>query len=182
MTCIVGYKDPKGKIWIGSDSCGSNGTTHVQRKDPKVLRNGPLTIGFTSSFRMGQILQHHLIAPPIKTKDIYKYLVVDLIPEAREVLEENGYGSSDEEGDIGGVWIVAAGDTVAKIGSDFQVGIPIGGLACVGSGEEIAMGSMLARIEAGIQSPKEMINSAIADAASYVCGIAEPIKVLKHKG
>ena len=63
MTCIVGYLD-KETVYLGGDSAGTDGnySQHI-RKDKKVFQNGPFIFGFTSSFRMGQILMSSRFKP-----------------------------------------------------------------------------------------------------------------------
>ena len=70
MTCIVGLEH-KGKVYIGGDSAGVAGYSLSVRADQKVFINGNFIFGFTSSFRMGQILRfgfnpprRHPEAPP----------------------------------------------------------------------------------------------------------------------
>ncbi|KKN17732.1 hypothetical protein LCGC14_0962700, partial [marine sediment metagenome] len=63
MTCIVGFIDDGGKAWMGGDSAGVAGHHTHPRRDPKVFRVGPVLIGYTSSFRMGQLLRYHLKIP-----------------------------------------------------------------------------------------------------------------------
>ena len=60
MTVIVGYVDEEnGKVYIGSDSQGVSGDHTINRADPKVFISHGITYGFTSSYRMGQILRFH---------------------------------------------------------------------------------------------------------------------------
>jgi hypothetical protein len=55
MTCIVGLRQG-GKVFIGGDSAGISGWDVTVRADPKVFLSGPYAMGFTSSFRLGQLL------------------------------------------------------------------------------------------------------------------------------
>ena len=59
MTCIVGLIDGR-RVWMGGDSAGVSGLDITVRADAKVFRNGDFLIGFTSSFRMGQLLAFHM--------------------------------------------------------------------------------------------------------------------------
>jgi ATP-dependent protease HslVU (ClpYQ) peptidase subunit len=62
MTCIVGMVE-NGKVYIGGDSAGVSGFDYHIREDQKVFQNGDMIFGFTSSFRMGQLLQYSLKIP-----------------------------------------------------------------------------------------------------------------------
>jgi len=57
MTCIVGLIDKESKkIYMGGDSAGVANYSLSVRKDPKVFKRYGFIFGFTSSFRMGQLL------------------------------------------------------------------------------------------------------------------------------
>jgi hypothetical protein len=55
MTCIVGIVE-NGKVYMGGDAAGVNGYSVRVRKDPKLFKVGEFLFGYTSSFRMGQLL------------------------------------------------------------------------------------------------------------------------------
>jgi len=59
MTCIVGIAQ-EGKVWIGADSAAVSGQDIRATALRKVFRRGQFLIGYTSSFRMGQLPQFHL--------------------------------------------------------------------------------------------------------------------------
>ena len=65
MTCIVAWLEDE-KICIGGDSAGVAVYNMQIRADEKVFKNGEMVFGFTSSFRMGQLLRFSLILPPKK--------------------------------------------------------------------------------------------------------------------
>lgn len=56
MTAIAGLVHD-GRVLIGADSGGVAGWTLNVRKDSKVFTNGAYVMGFTTSFRMGQLLR-----------------------------------------------------------------------------------------------------------------------------
>ncbi len=71
MTCIVGVvKD--GVVYIGGDSAGVSGLRLIKRKDSKVFKRKGFIIGYTSSFRMGQLLRFKLDPPILQQKEINK--------------------------------------------------------------------------------------------------------------
>ncbi len=55
MTCIVGLEH-NNSVYIGGDSLGSTSGVTIVRQDKKVFHNGETLIGFTSSYRMGQLV------------------------------------------------------------------------------------------------------------------------------
>ena len=65
MTCIVGCIH-NGKVFLAGDQLGSNGYyKENHEKLTKVFKVGEFLIGYTTSFRMGQILQYSWTPPAI---------------------------------------------------------------------------------------------------------------------
>src|SRR4051794_21483555 len=94
MTCIVGLARG-GKVFIGGDSAGVAGWELSVRRDRKVFRNGEFLIGYTTSFRMGQILEHGFKPPPFpKSASLNRYMVVDFINAFRASLKEHGWAAA----------------------------------------------------------------------------------------
>ncbi|MBZ4407107.1 hypothetical protein K8640_02705 [Myxococcus sp. XM-1-1-1] len=61
------------------------------RSDVKVFTNGQYLIGFTSSFRLGQLLQDSFEPQvPEKPGSLVRYMVVDFIDTVRATLEGQG--------------------------------------------------------------------------------------------
>ena len=88
---------PRGVVYIGGDSAGVAGLSLVVRADEKVFRNGDFLMGFTTSFRMGQLLRYKLYPPRRHPDDrVAKYMVVDFIDAVRECLKAGGYASKPE--------------------------------------------------------------------------------------
>ena len=74
MTCIVGLVH-EGVVYIGGDSAGVAGLSLVVRAD-EMFRNGDFLMGFTTSFRMGQLLRYKLYPPRRHPDDrVAKYMV-----------------------------------------------------------------------------------------------------------
>ncbi len=175
MTCIVGLTD-KGRVYMGGDSAGAAGYSLVVRADPKVFRNGPFRIGYTSSFRMGQLLRFKLDPPPHHPADMddFRYMSTAFIDEVREVLKEGGYAKVDNNQEEGGAFLVAYRGQLYEIGGDFQVGQPLDPFAAVGCGFEIALGAMYATDGYG---PEDRIRTALAAAQRFSAGVREPFLI-----
>jgi hypothetical protein len=65
MTAIVGLVDA-GSVYIGGDSAGVAGMSMTVRADAKVFRKKRYLFGFTTSFRMGQLIRYSLKVPKVK--------------------------------------------------------------------------------------------------------------------
>ena len=123
MTCIVGLVHSRA-VYIGGDSAGVD--RHyglVIRNDRKVFRNGPFVMGFTSSFRMGQLLMHDFTPPiPREGVDVFEYMVTEFIDTARERMKRGGFARIKEGTEEGGTFLVGFRGRLFNIQDDFQVG------------------------------------------------------------
>jgi len=148
VTCIVGIRTPEGCV-IGGDSAAVDDLALTVRADPKVFNLGPtLAVGFTTSFRMGQILRfHHGIKStmlPRPDEDIYRWVVKTFIPAARSALKEHGYMKISDNREDGGRFLLAVQDRLFAVYDDFQVGEPVAPFAAVGCGGDLALGALYA--------------------------------------
>jgi len=172
MTCIVALRHAN-RIYMGADSIGSNGYSVIHRKDKKLFRKKDMIIGYTSSYRMGQIIQYHLKLPTHKKVgkdgeliDTHEYMVMYFIPELQKTLEKQQWLKKHNEVASGGVFLVAYMGEIFEIDSDFQVAIRHDEYNSVGCGEEYALGSLYATEDFCYNKPLERVKYAL-DAASY---------------
>lgn len=178
MTCIIGLKH-KGNIYMGGDSAGVAGYRKEIRADEKVFVNGKFIFGFTSSFRMGQLLRYALV-PPEKSPDmdVYKFMVTDFVNAVRNCLKDGGYATKKDEAEVAGTFLVGYEGHLFKIDSDYQVGESREDFAAAGCGEEFALGAMAA-LET--KDPVNKIFKALTIVESYCTGVAGPFTVVESK-
>jgi len=178
MTCVSAVKGDS-RIYFAADSLTSNGQTFDMEESPKLFRASNLIIGVTTSWRWAQILRFHVEAgcPDI---DCYKWLVREYVPAVQAAMIEHGFGSHAERGDYeGGQCVVGCPDgTLAVIEGDYQVSLP-GKVVAIGSGHEVARGSMAASLRLGV-SAKRAVADSIRDAASYVVSVGGPVKTMSR--
>lgn len=164
MTCIVGVASG-GRVVIGADSAGVAGMDLTVRADRKVFRNGPFIMGFTTSFRMGQLLAYRLDAPKRHPDDdIMRYMVTDFIDGVRTCLKNGGYAHRENEVERGGVFLVGYEGRLFKVEGDYQVGESVHGFDAAGCGESFALGSLwetasldaAQRVEHALQAAERM--------------------------
>lgn len=173
MTCIVGLVD-KGKVWIGADSVGVRGWSRTIRKDPKLFKNGEFLIGFTSSFRMGQILRFKF-RPPARLDKIgdYEYLCTAWIDAVRASLKDGGYSHIDKNREEGGSFLLGYRGKLYSVDNDFQVGEPAHGYDAVGCGDDAALGALFATRG----PPRQRVLTALKAAEHLSIGVAGPFIV-----
>lgn len=172
MTCIIGLVDD-GNVYIGGDSAGVSGLSISIRADEKVFTNGPFVMGFTTSFRMGQLLRYKF-NPPEQTvnQTDMEYLVTSFIDAVRKCFKDNGFGKED----AGGTFLLGYKGKLYNINTDFQVGIPADGFDAVGSGDDLALGAMY--VSDGLD-PVKRITKALEAASYFNAGVAAPFRVVK---
>ena len=122
-TCIVGLEH-NGDVYIGGDSAGVDGSySRAVRVDEKVFTNGRMLFGFTSSFRMGQILRYSF-NPPEQTvgEGDFEYLCGAWIDSLIECLKKKGYATIKNNSAMGGTFLLGFNGKLYQIQDDFQVG------------------------------------------------------------
>jgi ATP-dependent protease HslVU (ClpYQ) peptidase subunit len=175
MTCIVGLVDETG-VYMGADSSSASGWEVRSTKLPKVFKIGEFTIGYTTSFRMGQLLQHKLQVKPQGEETDIAYMVSSFVEAVRNCLKEHGFSKVENNKEEGGAFLVAYRGNLYSIHDDFQVNEMTDGLDACGCGREYALGAMRASEH---QPPKDRIEQALSIAAYFSGGVLPPFVVLK---
>lgn len=182
MTCIVGLID-NNKVYIGGDSCGScsNGDRWT-RRDTKVFKVSEFTIGFTESFRMGQVLRFKFKppTPPRDSKKLYEYMVTKFVDELRKTFKNAGYGSTGkDDGDAGGTFLVGIRNRLFKIEGNYQVAETADSFDSIGCGYPFALGSLEST---GGDKPLRRILQALRVAAKFNGAVTGPFRVVHPDG
>lgn len=184
MTCIVGLVHD-GITYIGADSLGSNGYSKTVRKDKKVFKlkdTDNALLGYTSSFRMGQLLMYAggLIDARDEPNIDHEYIVTKFVPNITRLFENGGYGRNNSGEKSGGVFLLGYKDKLYKIDSDYQVGESFDSYEACGSGEYFALGS-LATTENAKVTPIERIRLALQTASKFSTGVQAPFYIMNTK-
>lgn len=174
MTCVVGLVQ-KGRVYLGVDSAAVQGWTRRPSQVSKVFRRGPFLIGYTTSFRMGQLLEHHLTVPAQKdTQTDMSFMVTLFIESVRVLLKEKGFTKIESNTEKGGQFLVAYRKHLYTIESDFQVGHMVEQFDAIGSGAEFALGAMKALEKT---APMARVRKALEIAANYNMGVCGPFTI-----
>lgn len=176
MTCIVGLLDDSG-IYMGGDSAAVGGNSLNIRADKKVFINNEFIMGFTWSFRMGQLLRYSFIPPQFHIdNDIDSFMVTTFIDAVRECLKKGGFARKKDEEESGGTFIVGFKNQLFQVFSDYQVAKVLDKFVCCGCGEEIAQGSMYSTEG---MSPEKRIRIALEAAEHFSVGVRGPFNIIK---
>lgn len=172
MTCVVSFIDDNNKIWMGADSASASTTGETNEcLFPKVFKKKGFLIGYTTSWRMGQLLTYSVNFPTIKPgQDLLEYMVTKFVLKVKKVFKDNDYQE-------GGFFLVGVRKRVFLIQNDWSVleySVPFKSVGC---GSSIAKGAMFAT--SGVKDPEKRIIKALEAASYFSTGVRPPFKVMK---
>lgn len=172
MTCIVGLVS-EGKVYIGGDSAGTGYRSDLSvLKNKKVFINGGFLFGFTSSFRMGLVLQHGFTPPkPREGADILAFMNTEFIDGARSAMRSAGYLSVENSVEQGGTFLVGYRGHLFHVQADFSVLESECGFNACGCGDLIAIGAMFAATQ---PTPEARIEMALTAAETFCAAVRRP--------
>lgn len=177
MTCVVGLVD-NGKVWIGADSLSADGYSMTIRRDPKVFRNGQMLFGFTSSWRMGQLLRFSLAIPaPSKGQDVDAYMATTFVNAVRECLRTGGYARKKDEVESAGTFLVGYEGRLMRVESDYQVGENVDPFDACGAGQDVALGAFYATAGLRRMTPRRRLLVALKAAQRFSAAVREPFLI-----
>jgi hypothetical protein len=178
MTCIVGIETPRGVV-LGADSLGADpeSWSASEHAEPKVFRVGPYVIGFTTSFRMGDILRYHVTLPkPPAQAPLHRHLVTKVVPVLRAAFRRHGFLASKEGADVGGDFLIGVRGRLFHVFADHQVGRAAHGYDAAGCGAQSALGAL--SVCADVKRPRESLRRALVAAERHNMGVRGPWKFL----
>ena len=187
MTCIVAFIH-ENKVLLGGDAAASDEKSGLifQRTDPKVFKVGQFGIGFIDSFRMGQILQYNWTPPIYKPtagyRNLDKFMRTKFVDSVKDAFKEQGYGnfsSSTEDGDLGGIFIVAVqgAGRIFTMDSDFHIGEADVMYMAEGAGQELALGSLFSTAQ--VKTPRKRVRTALEAAAKFNMAVRPPFTIIE---
>jgi len=182
MTCIVGVVE-NGTVWLGADSAGASAETgQVEiRSDEKVFVRGPYAMGFTTSFRMGDLLRYSVVLPiPTEDeRDLRGFMVIRFIDAVRDALNKGGFATKKDQVESGGNFLVGIRGHLFEIANDYQVAEVACQFAAVGSGWQLALGALHA---GGSLPVKERIYKALEAAERFNAFVRRPFRIVSVDG
>lgn len=177
MTAIVGLVHD-GRVLIGADSAASGGWTIGVRRDAKVFRSGRYVLGFTTSFRMGQILRWSFDPPqPPGNGQLERFMCTTWIDAVREALKAGGWAKKDSEQESGGNFLVGVAGRLFEVYADYQVGEAVAEYAAAGSGEQVALGALAATADLRLP-PKRRVGLALSAAERHIATVRGPFHLV----
>lgn len=178
MTCILGWADGT-DVYMGCDSAASDGYSVRTSKLDKVFQRQDFLIGYTSSFRMGQLLEHTLFVEKQEDSQTdMNYLVTTFVPAVRKCLKEGGYTTIKDNEERIGQFLVGYRGNLYEVDYDLQINTFDSEFAAVGCGAQFAVGAFDALLCVGEFIP-QMLETALEVSARHSAGVRGPFKVRK---
>lgn len=172
MTAVAGLVHD-GRVYLGADSAASSGWSLTVRADEKVFTNGLYAMGFTDSFRMGQLLRYGLAPPtPPAAHELPRFMATEFVDAVRECLKAGGYAVKNNEQESGGTFLVGARGRLFTVYRDYQVAESAAGFAAVGCGHELCLGALHATGRG--QPPRRRLRTALEAAERFSAGVRGP--------
>jgi len=179
MTCIAALSI-NGTVYMAGDSAGCDNVSVTLRADQKVfILKNRFIIGFTTSFRMGQLLRFSLTVPSQKkSQDDFQFMCTTFINAVKKCFKEGEYGEGQNETE-GGEFLVGYKGILYKVQSDFQVEKSMEDYSACGAGEDFALGSFFSTNKLNIE-PEKRILCALKAAAKFSLSVKEPFYIYKQ--
>ncbi|WP_435111897.1 hypothetical protein [Nocardiopsis synnemataformans] len=192
MTAIAGLVH-EGRVHLAGDAAGVGGYSLTIRKDVKVFTHPQRevgrpeipdhwVIGYTTSFRMGQILQYHL-SPPVVPEgvDLHRFMCTTFVDEMRKTFKEAGWAREESGIEETGTFLVGTCGRLFIVDSDYQVGEAADGYAAVGCGSDLALGALYATADSDLD-PRGRLELALRAAVRHNAGVAPPFTFVSAGG
>jgi hypothetical protein len=144
---------------------------------PKVFRRGDILFGYTSSFRMGQLLQYRLAVPERGDRPLEEWMVVDFAEAVRACLKEGGYTKVQESREKVGCFLVGLEGRLFLFDDEHNVLEPSYGYDAVGSGISVARGSLHSTARLRL-APEERLRLALEAACEHVTTVRAPFDII----
>lgn len=191
MTCIAAIQT-EDAIYMCADSAGVDGLSIATRNDKKVFIRKDVAgtefgFGFTSSFRMGQLLQYSFQIPTLATDvDLQEYMSTKFISAVRTCLKEGGYVQVTNNRESAGTFLVGVRNRIFAIHGDFQVAEAAMPFNACGCGASLALGSLYSTHNMNLMGhklePEFRLRLALHAAQEYSAGVRSPFHYITVPG
>jgi hypothetical protein len=181
MTCIVALAVKK-SIYMGGDSAAVADYDIRIIDNPKVFYKNGILIGYTWSFRAGQIIQYAPDFPSLKlSSSNYIYLIEHFIPFVRTEFQKAGFLKIENGREEGGQFLIGIRGEIYTIHTDFSVIRCDDMFDAIGGGAKYALGALqvLKDVE---PAPKSIIKKALEISAYFSCGVSGPFVIEELHG
>jgi len=175
VTCIAAVETDNG-VWMGGDSAATEGDGLLTVTTSKVFRLPGYVIGYTESFRLGQLIRYRLRPPEQRCDDPLEHLATGFVDELRKLITKGGV-KGDGPDELDGSLLVAYRGRLYSIESDLAVLAATHPYQAIGCGADLAIGSLASTSG----RPDQRIRLALATAARHSTGVAPPFTIINDQ-
>lgn len=176
MTCIIGYVDDEGSMYLAGDSAASAGYDLTIKRTPKVFAKGGMLIGVAGYWRMAQIIQYLYDFPEHEAEvSTEEYIVAHFVEGLREAVRDAGHVRKEMEQERHESSIlVAYQGQLFEIEGNYQVTDTKHNFYAIGSGAPYALGVMYATEGSLSDEPLLRLKLALEAAEEFSTGVRAP--------
>lgn len=178
MSCVIGLAH-SGNVILCGDSASVGGNEMAASSVPKVFKRDvpnlvkghapePMLLGFTGSYRKGNLLMYQVEIPYQLKSDIAQYMVCDFIPAVRACFTT--HLTENKEDDFS--FLVGYKGILFSIFGDLQVNQVRRGWDVIGSGQYFGVGAMEALKY--MKDGRKRVQKAMAATAEYCNEVCAP--------
>lgn len=162
MTCIAGIAQG-GIVHLGADTQATADTEIFERADDKLFALGDYVIGFSGSYRIGQIIRYSFDAP-VFNRNVYdsehEFMVTNFVPTVIRTLKSYDVLGTERPVSMSGELLIGLRGKLFSVGDDFQVGMERSQYDGIGSGGLVARASLFSTADM-LLSPAERVSLAV---------------------
>jgi len=178
MTCVAGYVDTNGDIYMGGDSIGVNGGEYTLIKDSKVFIKRNMIFSFSTSFRMGNILKYDFEIPNHPPNlSTMEYLISIFLVKLLVKYEERRYLTISDNVAFSEVFLLGYDNRLFKIEPDLCIIEDEKKYDAAGCGQSFAKATFF-NLKDYNTTPEEKVYQALYVASQFSL-VRQPFTILK---
>ena len=132
-------------------------------------------MGFTTSFRMGQLLNYSLDAPAHPDgMETHEFMSTCFVDAVRACLRKGGFAKKEHEVEEGGTFLVGYRGHLFQMFGDYQMSEAACGFDACGSGANVALGALYTSPR---RRPQDRLLHALEAAESLNAGVRGPFVI-----
>ena len=144
MTTIIGMqKDDHCILAADSRTTTDAGRPFSHATVTKITKKGKWLVAGAGTTMPCDTIQHIWKPPTLPVrKDLYTFMITDVVPSIRNCLKDNGYVASTDSDDYDFLFLIAVNGTIYEIDDSYSVFLRDDGLYGIGSGSSYAVGAL----------------------------------------
>lgn len=183
MTCVVGFVDNGGKVWMGADSCVSNGDSIRTSVESKIITKDTLLLGVSGLIAGTVCLEQELKASRhdmLSSKSDFQYIYW-ISKQVKKALVKNNLLSKDEDNiDLAcNEILIGYNHKLYKLDGTLTPGEVYDNYMAIGDGAKYALGNMYGKAK---EDGKEVIREALECSAKFASSVRAPFRLFSLLG